>query len=64
MNIDMKTERLGTEPVSKLLLYFSLPAIAGLFANALYNIVDRIFVGQNVGQAGLAAVTVAFHFLG
>ena len=60
MNIDMKTERLGTEPVSKLLLYFSLPAIAGLFANALYNIVDRIFVGQNVGQAGLAAVTVAF----
>jgi len=60
MNIDMKTERLGIEPVSKLLLYFSLPAIAGLFANALYNIVDRIFVGQNVGQAGLAAVTVAF----
>jgi len=59
-NIDNKTERLGREPVGKLLLYFSLPAIAGLFANALYNIVDRIFIGQNVGEIGLAAVTVAF----
>ena len=59
-NVDIKTERLGKEPVGKLLLYFSLPAIAGLFANALYNIVDRIFIGQNVGETGLAAVTVAF----
>ncbi len=60
INVDEKTERLGKEPIGRLLLAFSLPAIAGLFANALYNIVDRIFIGQNVGETGLAAVTVAF----
>ena len=55
---------MGRDPVDKLLLRFSMPAIIGLLANALYNIVDRIFIGRIVGAHGLTAVTVAFPYFG
>lgn len=55
-----RTEQIETETIPKLLLRFSLPAIVGLLVNALYNIVDSIFVGRGVGKMGLAAVTVSF----
>lgn len=55
-----KPMQMDVEPIPKLLLKFSLPAIVGLLVNALYNIVDSIFVGQGVGDLGLAAVTVSF----
>jgi len=61
--------RLGTEPVGRLLLRFSLPAITGMLVNALYNLIDRIFVGRGVNEAALAGIslvmplmTVAFAF--
>ncbi len=44
----------------KLLVYFALPAMVGMIAGAIYNIVDRIFVGQFVGANGLAAITLGF----
>ena len=46
--------------LSKLLVRFSAPAVAGMFANALYNIISRIYVGQDVGAEGLAAITLLF----
>lgn len=52
--------RLETEPVSKLLLNFSIPAVAGMMVGALYNVIDGVFVGQGVGENALTAVTVAF----
>ncbi len=55
-----KSAQMTKEPVSKLLLKFSLPAIVALVVNALYNIVDSIFVGQGVGDMGLAGVTICF----
>lgn len=58
-----KTERMGSRPIPELLLHFAAPAITGLVVNALYNIVDRIFVGHAVGPAGIAAITVAFPFM-
>lgn len=54
------SNRLGTESVRKLLLEFSIPAIVGMLVNALYSIVDRIFVGKGVGLLGISATTVAF----
>lgn len=39
---------------------FSLPAIAGMLVTALYNVVDRIFVGNWVGSDGIAAVSICF----
>ena len=55
--------RMGTEPVLRLLVSFSLPCIIGMLVNALYNIVDRIFVGQGVGEQAIAATTVAFPLM-
>lgn len=51
---------MGEKKIGRLLWDFSLPAITGMMVNALYNIVDSIFVGHGVGAVGLAAVTVAF----
>ncbi len=61
--MDKRTERLGTEPIGKLLWSFSAPAIVGMIVNAIYNIVDRIFVGQAVGDKALAALSFAFPFM-
>jgi len=53
-------EKQGTSPVGRLLAQYSLPAVAGFLANALYQLVDRILVGRGVGTEGMAAVTCAY----
>ena len=45
---------LGTEPIGKLLIKYSLPAIIGMMVNGLYNVVDRIFIGNMPGVGPLA----------
>ena len=37
-------KHLGDAPIGKLLLQYSIPAIIGMVVNALYNIVDRMFI--------------------
>ena len=58
-----EAQALGQEKVGKLLWRFSLPAIVGMVVNALYNVVDSIFVGNGVGEVGLTAVTIAFPIM-
>jgi putative MATE family efflux protein len=53
-------KHMGEQSVGRLLARYSLPAIAGFLANALYQFVDRILVGRGVGTDGMAAVTSAF----
>jgi len=53
-------KHMGEQSIGRLLLRYSLPAIAGFLSNALYQIVDRILVGRGVGTDGMAAVTSAF----
>ncbi len=53
-----KTERLGKEKISKLLIKLSLPATVGMFAMGLYNVVDAIFIGRGVGALGIAGITI------
>ena len=63
--MDIKNERsvlLGTENISKLLIKFSIPAIIGMLVNALYNVVDRIFVGNSIGDIGIGAIFVGSPF--
>src|SRR5690554_3718784 len=55
-----RSNQLGKESINKLLIKFSIPAIIGMVVNALYNVVDRIFVGNGVGKLGLAGITVEF----
>ena len=54
-----KTDRLGTERMGRLLLEFSIPAIVSMVFNTLYNVVDTVFLGQAVGEVGVAVTTVA-----
>ncbi len=59
----MVTDRenlLGEKKVLPLLIKFSIPAIIGMMVNALYNVVDRIFIGQGVGTLAIAGLAVAF----
>lgn len=56
-------EELGTESVGRLLWKYIVPAIVGLLTYALYNVVDRIFIGQFQGQTGLSALTIVYPAL-
>ncbi len=49
---------LGNEKILKLILQYALPAIAMMMISSLYNIVDKVFVGNFVGQLGITATTV------
>ncbi|MCL2211949.1 MAG: MATE family efflux transporter [Treponema sp.] len=55
--------KIGTEPVGKLLLKFSIPAITGMVVNALYNFVDRIFVGQGVNEIALGGLSLVLPLM-
>lgn len=57
---ETKRPDLGNDPIGGLVRKFALPAIVGLMINASYNLVDRIFIGNGVGSAGLAGIAVAF----
>ncbi|MGB8454084.1 MAG: MATE family efflux transporter [Anaerocolumna sp.] len=54
------SKQLGEVKILKLLIKFSIPAIIGMLVNALYNVVDRVFIGNGVGYRGIAGITVAF----
>lgn len=58
-------ERLGTKKVGALLIEFSIPATIGMLVNALYNIVDRMFIGnaKELASLGLTALTVSFPIM-
>jgi putative MATE family efflux protein len=53
-----QTRQLEEQPVGRLLWQFSIPAIAATVINASHSIINRIFVGQTIGEVGIAAVTV------
>jgi putative MATE family efflux protein len=56
---------LGEEKVLKLLIKYSVPAIVGMVVNALYNIIDRIFIGnsKDLGPNGIAGITLCFPIM-
>lgn len=57
----MEENKMGTQPINKLLLSMSLPIVASMLVQALYNIVDSIFIGR-YSIEGLTAVSLAFPF--
>lgn len=56
----MKELDLGKEKISKLLLAFAIPCVISMLINSIYNIVDQIFIGKEVGTLGNAATNVIF----
>jgi putative MATE family efflux protein len=55
-----KTTELAEANIGRLMLKYFVPAFIGVFVNALYNIVDRIFIGQGVGAEALSGISVIF----
>jgi putative MATE family efflux protein len=55
-----RSKRLGEGAIPSLLLTFSVPAVVGMLAQSLYNLVDRVVLGHAVGSLGIAGTVVAF----
>lgn len=58
--MDSRNEMLGNENISRLLFKLSLPATIGMIVNALYNIIDTIFIGRWVGLDAIGGLAIAF----
>ena len=59
MVLKSKSSRMGEEPIVKLLFKLSAPAIAGMLIQAMYNIVDSIYVGR-LSTDALSALSISF----
>ncbi len=59
MKTKNKSKRLGTEPIIPLLIKLSIPSIIAMFIQAMYNVVDSIYVGR-LSKEALAALSLAF----
>ncbi len=57
--MEAKENKMGVMPVKKLIVNMSLPMMASMLVQALYNIVDSIYVSQ-ISEGALTAVTLAF----
>lgn len=58
-----RLEELAHRPVGRLLWQYSVPAVVGMLVMALYNVVDRIFIGQWVGPDAIAGLAVTFPIM-
>ncbi len=56
---ETKENKMGTMPVQKLLITMSLPMVISMFVQAMYNLIDSIFVAQ-INQDALTAVNMSF----
>lgn len=55
-------EIMGTAPVGKLMVKLAVPAVAAQFINMLYNVVDRMYIGNMPGSGALALTGVGVTF--
>ena len=62
-SIKINESYLENEKLSKLIMKFSIPCVLAMVVNALYSIVDQIFIGQGVGYIGNAATNITFPFV-
>jgi len=62
--MDQKENKMGVMPVNRLLITMSLPMIISMLVQALYNVVDSVFVSRipEIGEAALTAVSLAFPY--
>ncbi|OPZ78008.1 MAG: Multidrug export protein MepA [Alphaproteobacteria bacterium ADurb.Bin438] len=49
---------MGSQKIPKLLMQFAIPIVIGMLANAMYNLVDRAFIGNFINKQALTAATV------
>ena len=54
---------LGTLPIRKLLMQYSIPAIIAMTAASLYNMIDSIYIGQGVGALAISGLALTFPLM-
>ncbi len=54
---------LGSENIGKLLVSYSVPAITATAAASLYNIIDRVFIGQGVGPMAISGLALTYPLM-
>lgn len=59
-NKNSKLQELESRPVGRLLWDYSLPAVVAMVVMQLYNVIDRIFIGQGVGADAIAGLAITF----
>ncbi|MDG3088916.1 MATE family efflux transporter [Vibrio hannami] len=52
------------KPIYKQFWHYTLPTVAAMLVNGLYQIIDGVFIGQYVGADGLAGINVAWPLIG
>lgn len=57
------THKLSNNKIGRLIWEYSLPSIVGMVVMSLYNIVDRIFIGQGVGALAISGLALTFPFM-
>ena len=62
---EKQEERLGSEPIGKLIVSMAVPSVAAQIINVLYNIIDRVYIGhiEGYGDMALTGVGVTFPIL-
>ncbi len=55
-----KLSEIENKPVGRLLWEYSLPAVVGMVVMSLYNVIDRIFIGQGVGADAISGLAITF----
>lgn len=63
MSEDNKLDMLQNAPIRSILFKYSLPAIVGTTIISLYNIIDRIFIGQWVGADAIMGMAITFPIM-
>lgn len=58
-----KTQELEEQPIDKLLFKYALPAVISQIIAAVYNVVDRIFIGQSEGALAIAGLAITFPIM-
>lgn len=59
----LPSNKLSTEKIGKLIWEYSVPSIVGMVVMSVYNIVDRIFIGQGVGALAISGLALTFPFM-
>ncbi len=54
---------LGSLPIGRLLVQYSLPAIIASLATSLYNIIDSVFIGRGVGAMAITGLAITFPLM-
>jgi putative MATE family efflux protein len=63
MSVHGTIDDLEAGAIGRLLLRYSIPAIVGMTAFSLYNIIDRIFIGQGVGASAISGLAITLPIM-